>query len=93
MAKDGQSVLGHLRGLPWVPGRPRSAAKQVKREARRLTRCLVSAWARGQRKPLPQRREAWRLEGLEAGRLEQNHREQGVWDPQPWADGLMFPRC
>lgn len=85
MAKNEQSVLGHLRDLPWVPGPPGSTVKQVKREGRRLTRCLVSAWERGQRKPLPERKEAWRFE--------QNHREQRVWDPQPWADGLMFPRC
>lgn len=68
MAKGGQSILDHLRDLPWAPLRPRRPAKiDVKREARSTLLILGVSLGKRPKKLLPQRREA--REGQRAGRL------------------------
>lgn len=68
LAIGGQSVLGHLRDLPWAPLKPRRPAKiDVKREARSTEQMFGVSMGKRPKKPLPQRREA--REGQKAGRL------------------------
>lgn len=63
-----QSVLGHLRDLPWVPLRHRRPTKiDVKREARSTEQMFGVSMDKKPKKPLSQRREA--REGQRIGRL------------------------